>query len=98
MKGFNGAYNEIFGVGQLKDIDGNPVGTGLSLTHEDSSLTIEASNDNPGIYINSETGNLDLALNPNWGGAYLTIPNAEPMVLSWKNNGDGTHTLIGREP
>ena len=98
MKGFNGAYNEIFGVGQLRDIDGNPAGTGLSLTHEGGSLTMEASNDTPGIYINSETGNLDLALNPDWGGAYLTIPDAEPMVLSWKDNGDGTYTLIGREP
>ncbi len=98
MKGFNGAYNEIFSVGQTSDIDGNPVGTTLSLTHEDGSLTIQASNDTPGIYINSENGDLNLALNPNWDGAYLQIPNAAPMVLSWMDNGDGTYTLIGREP
>ena len=41
-------------------------------------------------------GQMQLGVSRSSGNAYLLLPDGNPLDLSWKNNGDGTFTLIGR--
>ena len=96
MSGFDGAYNYVFNVGRVRDIADNIVGTQLSVIHEESYVDIEASREHPGIVMRGVIGSLDFGINENWGGAYLQLPNEVARVLSWRENADGTYTLVGR--
>ena len=95
LAGFDGAYNYVFRVNRLFDTSGNVTGTTLVAISDDASFTASVSGYDSSISVRGNAGRVSLGVNENWGGAYLTIPGEAPMTLSWKDNGDGTHTLIG---
>lgn len=95
LAGFDGAYNYVFRVDRKFDISGNVTGTTLEAISDDASFTASVSGYESFISVLGNAGRVSLGVNENWGGAYLTIPGEAPMTLSWKDNGDGTYTLIG---
>lgn len=96
LAGFDGAYNYVFRVNRLFDTSGNVTGTTLESISDDASFTASVSGYDSSISVRGNAGSVTLGVNEAWDGAYLTIPGEAPMTLSWKDNGDGTYTLIGQ--
>lgn len=96
LAGFDGAYNYVFRVDRSFDTSGNVVGTTLEVISDDASFSARVSGYDSSLSVRGNAGSVTLGVHEKWDGAYLTIPGEAAKILSWKDNGDGTYTLIGQ--
>lgn len=96
LAGFDGGYNYVFRVTRMFDIYDNVKGTMMSAESDDASFSASVMGYDSSMSVQGNAGRVTIGVNEAKKGAYLTLPGKNPMTLSWKNNGDGTYTLIGK--
>ena len=96
LAGFDGGYNYVFRVTRIFDTDDNVKGTMMSAESDDASFSASVMGYDSSMSVRGNAGRVTIGVNEAKNGAYLTLPGKNPMTLSWKNNGDGTYTLIGK--
>lgn len=96
LAGFDGGYNYVFRVTRIFDTDDNVKGTMMSAESDDASFSASVMGYDSSMSVQGNAGRVTIGVNEAKNGAYLTLPGKNPMTLSWKNNGDGTYTLIGK--
>ncbi len=94
LSGFDSLYNYVVHLTKSFNTSGNPVGTHFSISHGSNTISMGASDqitfscDCQGGYMYANIVGEKLRL-------VLPGDNSQKSV-SWKDNGDGTYTLIGR--
>lgn len=99
LVGNDGAENLVFMVNRVFDTNGDIVGTMLKTSSGGvvgvADVTALATENESYLSVEGEEGSVVLGVSSISGGSFLTLPGEKRMVLSWKNNGDGTYTLTG---
>lgn len=101
MAGFDGKYDYVFHITKTFDTDGNAQGSIFELRHGGyssdggSSVNIDTDVDSNSIWFSGSGGYMDMTVKNN--SLKWTLPgDSSPKYVSWKSNGDGTYSLIGK--
>jgi phage-related protein len=101
MAGFDEQYKPIFRVTKSFDANGNAQGSLFELRHGGyaldggSHVRIDTDVDSNSIYFSGSGGSMNMTVQNN--SLKWTLPgDSFPKYVSWKSNGDGTYSLIGK--
>jgi phage minor structural protein len=101
MAGFDEQYKPVFRVTKSFDANGNAQGSLFELRHGGyaldggSHVRIDTDVDSNSIYFSGSGGSMNMTVQNN--SLKWTLPgDSFPKYVSWKSNGDGTYSLIGK--